>query len=61
MDLQNMDLQGGSLQISTEVVVAIKKDVTNLSGVPSWMMAVITRVLELSGKQYLDEEKHLGE
>ena len=35
--------------------IAIKKDVTNLSGVPSWMMAVITRVLELSGKQYLDE------
>ena len=28
--------------------IAIKKDVTNLSGVPSWMMAVITRVLELS-------------
>ena len=35
--------------------IAIHKDVTNLSGVPSWMMAVITRVLELSGKQYLDE------
>lgn len=28
---------------------------TNISGVPSWMMAVITRMLELSGKQYLDE------
>ncbi len=35
--------------------IAMHKDVTNLSGVPSWMMAVITRVLELSGKQYLDE------
>lgn len=35
--------------------IAIKKNVTNISGVPSWMMAVITRMLELSGKQYLDE------
>ncbi len=35
--------------------IAIKKDVTNLSGVPSWMMAVINRVLEISGKNYLDE------
>lgn len=34
---------------------ALQKNVTNLSGVPSWMMGVITRVLELSGKQYLDE------
>ncbi len=29
---------------------AIGKDVTNLSGVPSWMMSVLTRVLEISGK-----------
>ncbi len=35
--------------------IAIKKNVTNLSGVPSWMMAVINRVLEISGKTYLDE------
>ena len=35
--------------------IAIHKDVTNISGVPSWMMAVITRMLEISGKQYLDE------
>lgn len=35
--------------------IAVNKDVTNLSGVPSWMMAVINRVLEISGKQYLDE------
>lgn len=34
---------------------ALRKNVTNLSGVPSWMMGVITRVLELSDKQYLDE------
>lgn len=29
--------------------------VTNLSGVPSWMMSVIHRVLELSGKDTLDQ------
>ena len=34
---------------------AMHKNVTNLSGVPSWMMSVINRVLELSGKDYLDE------
>lgn len=31
------------------------KNVTNLSGVPSWMLSVLTRVLELSGKQYLTD------
>lgn len=31
------------------------KNVTNLSGVPSWMLSVLTRVLELSGKQHLNE------
>ena len=35
--------------------IAVNKNVTNLSGVPSWMMAVINRVLEISGKTYLDE------
>ena len=35
--------------------MAIHKDVTNISGVPSWMMAVIHRMLEISGKTYLDE------
>lgn len=35
--------------------IALHKNVTNLSGVPSWMMAVINRVLEISGKKYLDE------
>lgn len=34
---------------------AIKKNVTNLSGVPSWMLSVLNRVMELSGKQYLNE------
>lgn len=34
---------------------ALKQNVTNLSGVPSWMLSVLNRVMELSGKQYLDE------
>lgn len=34
---------------------AMGRRVTSLSGVPSWMMSVISRVLELSGKTYLDE------
>ncbi|MBQ7684160.1 MAG: GH3 auxin-responsive promoter family protein [Bacteroidaceae bacterium] len=34
---------------------ALDKDVTNISGVPSWMLSVLTRVLELSGKQNLSE------
>ena len=34
---------------------AMKKNVTNLSGVPSWMLSVLNRVMELSGKAYLDE------
>ncbi|MBQ0075335.1 MAG: GH3 auxin-responsive promoter family protein [Prevotella sp.] len=33
----------------------LKKNVTNLSGVPSWMMSVLTRVLELSGKDHLED------
>lgn len=35
--------------------IAIKENVTNLSGVPSWMLSVLTRVLEISGKQHLEE------
>lgn len=34
---------------------AMKQNVTNLSGVPSWMLSVINRVMEISGKQYLNE------
>ena len=34
---------------------AMKQNVTNLSGVPSWILSVLTRVMELSGKQYLNE------
>ena len=33
----------------------LHKNVTNLSGVPSWMLSVLTRVMELSGKKYLNE------
>ena len=34
---------------------AMKQNVTNLSGVPSWMLSVLNRVMELSGKQSLNE------
>ncbi len=33
----------------------IGKNVTNLSGVPSWMLSVLSRVMELSGKEHLEE------
>ena len=33
----------------------MNKNVTNLSGVPSWMMSVLVRVLELSGKEHIEE------
>ena len=33
----------------------IKKNVTNISGVPSWMLSVLVRVMELSGKKHLEE------
>ena len=34
---------------------AAGKNVSNISGVPSWMLSVIDRVLEITGKTYLDE------
>ena len=34
---------------------AMTKNVTNISGVPSWMLSVLTRILELSGKKRLEE------
>lgn len=34
---------------------ALHKNVTNLSGVPSWMLSVLTRVMEISGKEHLEE------
>ena len=33
----------------------INKKVTNISGVPSWMLSVLTRVLEISGKSNITE------
>ena len=35
--------------------LCLDKNVTNISGVPSWMMSVLMRVMELSGKQHLEE------
>ncbi len=34
---------------------AIKENVTNLSGVPSWMLSVMNRVLEITGKDNMSE------
>ena len=34
--------------------IAMHKNVTNISGVPSWMMAVLTRVMEIAGEKNLD-------
>ena len=31
------------------------KNVTNISGVPSWMLSVLTRVLDLTGKKHISE------
>ena len=33
----------------------MNKNVTNLSGVPSWMLSVLTRVMELTGKTHLED------
>ena len=33
----------------------LNANVTNISGVPSWMMSVLMRVMELSGKQHLQD------
>lgn len=33
----------------------VTKNVTSLSGVPSWMLSVLTRVMELTGKTHLEE------
>ena len=34
---------------------AMNRNVTNLSGVPSWMLSVLTRMMEISGKTHLEE------
>ncbi len=33
----------------------LNQNVTNISGVPSWMFSVLTRVMELTGKKHLEE------
>ena len=33
----------------------VNLNVTNISGVPSWMLSVLVRVMEISGKKYLEE------
>ncbi len=33
----------------------LRQNVTNISGVPSWMLSVLVRVMELSGKKHLEE------
>lgn len=35
--------------------VAMEKNVTNISGVPSWMLSVLNRILEISGEKTLDK------
>ena len=35
--------------------IAMKQNVTNISGVPSWMLSVLNRVMELAGTDRLDE------
>ena len=35
--------------------IASKQRITNLSGVPSWMMAVLNRVLEITGRESIDQ------
>ena len=34
---------------------ALHRDVTNISGVPSWMLSVLNRVMEISGASHLEE------
>ena len=33
----------------------LNKNITNLSGVPSWMLSVLVRVLEITGKEHINE------
>lgn len=35
--------------------IAMKQNVTNLSGVPSWMLSVLSRMLEISGKKTISD------
>ena len=33
----------------------MNKNVTNISGVPSWMLSVLVRILEISGKKHIED------
>lgn len=48
--LSNFELKRERIAAET-----MRKNVTNLSGVPSWMLSVLVRVLELTGKEHLEE------
>ena len=48
--LSDIEVQRARIARST-----IGKNVTNLSGVPSWMLSVLRRVLELTGKDSLEQ------
>ena len=48
--LSNFELKRERIAAET-----MRKNVTNISGVPSWMLSVLVRVLELTGKERLEE------
>lgn len=48
--LSNFELKRDRIAAET-----MRKNVTNISGVPSWMLSVLVRVLELTGKEHLEE------
>ena len=47
----------GDFEIKREKIAreAMGKNVTNISGVPSWMLSVLRRMMEISGKKHLEE------
>jgi len=42
-------------KIEKMALITMNENVTNIAGVPSWMLVLLKRVLELSGKQTLNE------
>ena len=42
-------------KIEAMALETIKEDVTNISGVPSWTLVLIKRVLEITGKNFVSE------
>jgi hypothetical protein len=42
-------------KIEAIATTSLREDVTSLAGVPSWMMVLLQRVLEMSGKKYIHE------